>query len=283
MAADIAMTEQHLLVQVRTESLALQLEGEPSPTKAGLKSDRKASPGKRRALFSPRLDQALAKKSARTAASELPLLSPARLCIASADGEAVSQLGVLHPTVQEEVIAVNELRPASDSAELACVAAVPPPLPPLALAKELPECIRAQLQPTPLDELLRKDRRLAAAVVVGGGVPEGTLMLRMSQRSGWVQRMMEAGQGVGVALLRAPSLEAEHTCKPAQEQISCGAAVDEEGQLRRAGSLFEHATIPDLEVPRAAAEEESLRKQVLELMWADSDMLQPAAWDHVDR
>ncbi len=29
------------------------------------------------------------------------------------------------------------------------------------------------------------------------------------------------------------------------------------GQLRRAGSLFEHATIPELEVPRAAAEEVS--------------------------
>lgn len=60
------------------------------------------------------------------------------------------------------------------------------PLPPLALAAELPEGIRGQLHPTPLEDMLQEDRRLAA----GGAaqLPADALLLACPSQTPWVKR-----------------------------------------------------------------------------------------------
>jgi hypothetical protein len=127
------------------------------------------------------------------------------LAAATTATSEVDEMGSFRATVQEEVLAARELRPPTECAEAASVSgpgAPLLPLPPLALARELPEYIRGQLEPTPLDELVEQDRQLAAAVVCSA-VPDGVFMLRMNQSSPWVQRVLDAGRDV--VLLKAPA------------------------------------------------------------------------------
>lgn len=88
-------------------------------------------------------------------------------------------------------------------------------MPPLALAGELPPDIQAQLEPTPLQDMLARDAQLAAAHAASS-LPDGLLLLRCSPGLPWVRRLRCFG-GEGMPLLVAPALpqevEVPHTGK----------------------------------------------------------------------
>lgn len=157
---------------------------EASPTPAG----------KRKALFNLNSAGSGAPpgKSSRTEAQQGSLGRSSECSPAAARGGSTAK--------PAQARAPRELQ----AAEANCSAQPPRP----SAAEKFPEGLLAQLQPTPLDEMVAHDLALAASG--DAPPPAGGYMLRLSPSHPWVQQLKSSGQlgAGGSPLLRASSAPA---------------------------------------------------------------------------